>query len=142
MTYLDVAAATVPATSAVQNPERNEDADDEELHDSLSEFDSGSFLEAMQTQDRFHPVSDDDNNLCPEDLDCGYGLEEASSEGSDEGMEVQESMCYADDVDSSDSGDASADITFDVPDDSLRNIAAAGWEIYDEQHSGKKLPCI
>ncbi|KAL4178168.1 hypothetical protein KRP22_003090 [Phytophthora ramorum] len=89
----------------------------------------------MQTKALFHPVSDDDINLCPENLDCGYGSEEAPSEGSDEEMEFPKPMCYANDVDSSDSEDGSADIAFDVPDGALRYIADAGWEIYDEQHS-------
>ncbi|KAG7396954.1 hypothetical protein PHYBOEH_001521 [Phytophthora boehmeriae] len=95
----------------------------------------------MRTQELFHPVSDDDINLCPENLDRGYGSEEVLSECSDEEMEFPEPMCYVDDVDSSDSEDDNADVIFDVSDDALRNIATEGWEIYDEQHSGKNCRC-
>ncbi|ETN10623.1 hypothetical protein PPTG_09738 [Phytophthora nicotianae INRA-310] len=91
----------------------------------------------MRSQELFHPVSEDDINLSPESLDRGYGSEELSNEGSDDETEVTEPMCYVDDLDSSDSDDDNEDITFDIPDDELRNIAAQGWNIYNEQHSGK-----
>ncbi|ETP25229.1 hypothetical protein F441_01871, partial [Phytophthora nicotianae CJ01A1] len=118
-------------------PRREASEPDGAVADAVTAFEAETVLNAMRTTELFPPVSDDDINLSPEDLACGYGSEEASNDESDDEMELPEPMCYVNEVDSSDSEDGDVDVSFDVPDNTLCSIASGGWKLFDEDHSGK-----
>ncbi|RLN93735.1 hypothetical protein BBJ28_00023199 [Nothophytophthora sp. Chile5] len=101
-------------------------------------YDGDQFMDAMRRDNVLGPTSPDDINLLstPEsDTDQSDAEDEdvmADNETEDESDEEEEIEDIADSNDQ-DVGE----VTFDMTDDQLREIAEDGWETYDEDHSAQ-----
>ncbi|KAG6617415.1 holo-[acyl-carrier-protein] synthase [Phytophthora cinnamomi] len=98
--------------------------------DSLSLYDNDNFLEALRS-DELSPVAPtDDINISSVAVGTGYGSEELS----DDDENTPDMLSVVEDVDSSGSEDEDEDSeTFDIADETLCDIAASGWNFYDER---------
>ncbi|RLN85408.1 hypothetical protein BBJ28_00015647 [Nothophytophthora sp. Chile5] len=97
-------------------------------------YDSEHFMDALRSEEVFEPVASDDINLSATPLPVEYGSEEDSEVGEEDDMD--DLTEYVPDVASSDSDEEDEPITFDVPENELRDIGASGWESYDADHCG------
>ncbi|RLN93509.1 hypothetical protein BBJ28_00012350 [Nothophytophthora sp. Chile5] len=105
----------------------------------LDEYDGDQFMDAMRRDNALGPTSPDDINLLStseSDTDQSDAEDEgvmADNETEDESDEEEE----IEDITDSNDQDV-GEVTFDMTDDQLKEIAVDGWETYDEDHCGPR----